>query len=212
MRCPFFSPCVIKRVGEGKILILSCKVWPFVTPLKAIVRLSIVGPHYYPSLYRHFYYLNQLPPVFSCHGKLLYMNAHILFSLYSCMALIMSQGWARTYRAKLGHGQVLRDKIGSAIRPNSSRFLLHTRMSLGSHLGSQMRKNCILQSLLGSQASYEERQNCDPNMIPRVIPMNPSMQQLDTSLCHTFTDTLILRGKRGWATKKICLSPPPGLP
>ena len=94
----------------------------------------------------------------------------------------------------MGPTQVLRDKIGSAMRPKSSRFLLHTRMSLGSHLGSQMRKNCILQFLLGSQASYKKRQNCDPNVIPSVIPMNPSMQQLDTSLCHTYTDTLILRG------------------
>ena len=119
---------------------------------------------------------------------------------------------------------VLRDKIGSAMRPKSSCFLLHTRMSLGSHLGSQMRKNCILQSLLGSQASYEKRQNCDPNVIPSVIPMNPSMQQLDTSLCHTYTDTLILRGgflylplpflvmyvrEKGVGRLKNCLMAPP---
>ena len=32
--------------------------------------------------------------------------------------------------------QVLRDKIGTASRPKNSRFLLHTRIHLGSHLGS----------------------------------------------------------------------------
>ena len=94
--------------------------------------------------------------------------------------------------------QVLRDKIGTAIRPKSSRFLLHTRMSSGSHLGSQMRKNCILQFLLGSEVSYEERQNCDPNVIPSVIPMNPSMQQLDTWVCHTYIGTLFLKGGLLW--------------
>ena len=76
---------------------------------------------------------------------------------------------------------VLRDKIGSAMRPKSSCFLLHTRMSFGSHVWSQVRKNCILQSLLGSRASYEKRQNCDPT---GVIPMNKSIQQPDIGVSH----------------------------
>ena len=36
----------------------------------------------------------------------------------------------------IGKAQVLRDKVGTAIRQKSSRFLLHTRIHLGSHLVS----------------------------------------------------------------------------
>ena len=61
--------------------------------------------------------------------------------------------------------------------------------SLGSHLGSRWDHNFASSHMKPMIPAEIGGCNFSSFVIPSVIPMNPSMQQLDTSLCHTYKDT-----------------------